>query len=104
MKTAKALIAMAVFVGFFAMSNNVYAGKRVYVKIAPPAPKKVVVVKPAKPWKHAAWVSGHWKWEKGHWVWAKGHWRKTKAGQRWIDGHWKHAPHGWVWIEGHWAK
>lgn len=73
MKTLKTIISMALLVTFFSLSNNAYAGRRVYVKIAPPAPKKVVVVKPNKPWKHAVWITGHWKWEKGRWVWAQGH-------------------------------
>ena len=104
MKTLRTIFAMALLVALLSISNSAYAGRRVYVRVSPPRPKKVVVVKPAKPWKQAVWINGHWKWQKGHWVWVKGHWKKAKPGYHWVDGHWKHTPHGWVRIKGHWAK
>ncbi len=87
----------------FGLSNTAYARTRVVVKVAPPAPKKVVVVKKS-PYKHGVWVSGHWEWKKGRYVWHEGHWVKAKPGFRWVEGHWKHTAKGWVWIPGHWKK
>ncbi|MBN1997615.1 YXWGXW repeat-containing protein [candidate division KSB1 bacterium] len=82
---------------------NAYAARVVYVKKAPPAPR-VVVKKPACPYKKAVWVNGHWTWKKNQYVWVAGHWVKVKPGYRWIDGHWKKTPHGWIYVKGHWAK
>jgi len=104
MKKSK-LLGMA-FIFFFASlftSIPVSAGTRVVVKVAPPKPKKVVIVKKS-PYKHGVWVSGHWTWKNGKYVWHDGHWVKAKPGFKWVQGHWKKTANGWVWIPGHWKK
>ena len=104
MKKVKTILMMGLIIMVLTISNNAFAGRRIYVKVAPPAPKKVVVVKPVKPWKNAVWISAHWTWDNGHWVWSDGHWQKAKSGHKWVAGHWKHTRHGWTWIEGRWTR
>ena len=71
----------------------------VYVKVAPPRPK-VMLVKKCGP--RSVWVKGHWKWNGVKYVWKSGHCIKKRKGHVWIPGHWKKTPRGWKWIYGHW--
>ena len=52
-------------------------GCTTYVRPAPPVSR--VEVKPAKPYKSAVWVPGHWKWKnrRAGYVWVPGHWRRA---------------------------
>jgi len=86
-------------------SSAMSAGKkRVYVKIAPPASKQVVVVKPVKPVPNAVWVAGHWQWNGNKYVWVDGSWKEPRKGYVWIPGHWNKTARGWFWVEGHWKR
>jgi hypothetical protein len=76
---------------------------RVVVKVAPPAPR-LVVARPACPYRNGVWVAGYWQWQKGKHVWIDGRWAKPKHGQVWVDGHWQNTPDGWEWIPGHWRN
>lgn len=82
---------------------SLQAGARVYVKVQPPA-RKVVVVKPALPYKNAVWISGRWNWNGHKWVWQAGHWAKPRQGFVWISGHWNHDRNGWYYVSGHWKR
>lgn len=77
--------------------------RRVYIKVAPPA-AKVVVIRPASPWRDGVWVSGYWSWRHDRHVWVDGRWIKPKKGRVWVDGHWNNTPDGWEWIPGRWRK
>ena len=94
-------IVMSFMLGIGSLST---AGTRIYVKITPPAPKKVVVVKKNRPHKNAFWVKGHWKWNGRKYVWVKGHWQTPRKGFVWVPGHWAKNRHGWYWIDGHWKR
>ena len=50
--------------------------RRVVVYEKPPAPPPKVEVRPARPYRGAVWVPGHWKWRKGRYIWISGHWRR----------------------------
>ena len=80
------------------------APNRLYVRVAPPAPKRVVVVQKTKPSKNAIWISGRWKWNGHTYTWIDGRWIKPRDGFTWVPGHWKHNRHGWYWVEGHWKR
>lgn len=80
------------------------ARRRVYVRISPPAPKKVVVVKTKKPHRNSVWVAGHWHWNGRKYVWRKGHWKNNPKGQIWVPGHWKKTAKGWYRVDGHWKR
>ena len=104
MRSLTTFLTLILLFVFLPMSNNLFAAKKVYVRVTPPAPKKVVVVRSTKPSNNAIWIEGRWKWNNGKWIWVKGYWQKTKVGFNWVSGHWKHTPNGWVWIEGYWVK
>ena len=97
-------LALAGMLAAFLAPQASPAGTRIYVRIAPPAPKHVTVVKAKKPHKHAVWVSGHWRWNGKKYVWVDGHWVKPRKGYVYVPGHWKHDRHGWYWVSGHWKR
>ena len=86
----------------FSAINADCAHRTVYVKTAPPAAK--YEIKPAAPFHHAVWISGHWSWRNKKYVWIPGHWIKPRSDYVWIPGHWVKKRRGWVWVEGHWKK
>ncbi len=93
---------------FFVMLAPVQgrAGVDVYVRIAPPKVAKVKVVKrvPARPYRHAVWVAGHYQYKHGRYVWVSGRWIKGKAGFVYVQPHWQKTRHGWRYVTGHWVK
>ncbi len=102
MKSVKLFLkTMFVAVAFFSCAGHAHTG--VIVKVQPPA-QKVVVVKPAKPYKNAVWVPGHWTWKRGNYVWKKGHWIKARKNHVYVSGHWAKRHGGWVWVAGHWKR
>ncbi len=104
MKRLTALLSMALMVFLFYGAFSVAdARAKVYIKTGPPA-HRVVVVKPASPYKHAVWVNGHWVWRAGRHVWVQGYWIKQKPGHHWDEGRWVHTRHGWAWMPGHWRR
>ncbi len=106
MKTIrKTMIAVAVILTcMFGSQEMACAGRRVVVRVAPPAPKVVVSARPACPYKQGAWMAGYWNWRHDKHVWVEGHWIKAKPGHMWVDGHWAKTGDGWEWIPGHWRK
>ena len=70
---------------------------------APPR-RKGVIIKPAKPYRQAVWLSGHWKWRKARYVWVVGHWVKPRRGYVWVDGHWARRGGRWICVAGHWKR
>jgi len=103
MKKMKAL-ALAGLLSAFLLPQVSFAGARIYVRIGPPPPKRVTVVKVHKPHKHAVWVAGHWQWNGKKYVWVNGHWVKPRNGYVYVPGHWQHNRHGWYWVSGHWKR
>ncbi len=102
MKALRGFIAALAFIIMLGFADISSAGTRVFVKIAPPAPKVVVVKK--CPYKHGVWVAGRWEWRHNRHVWVDGYWVKARPGFVWVDGRWVHTPDGWEWIDGHWKK
>ena len=96
-KTVKIWI-IALLTGYF---SGLFIGCGPAVVVRQPPPKKVEV-KPAKPYKNAVWVSGHWKYTGGNYVWVSGYWTKSKPGKTWVSGHWAKRRGGYVWVKGHW--
>ena len=99
MKTLKIFILLCLLSGM----GFAHAARVVYIKHRPPA-ARVVVVKPACPFKGGVWVSGNWSWKDGRYVWIDGRWEKPRHGFRWVDGHWQETRHGWNWVPGHWSR
>ena len=106
MKTIKSLFLIGALLAMMMFTNvtDAQARGRVYVRVAPPKARALVVVKPACPYKHGVWVKGRWEWRNGKHVWNQGRWIKARSGYIWIDGHWRHTPHGWEWIPGRWKR
>jgi hypothetical protein len=103
MKTFKSFIAAMAVLLLLGFADLSVAVRRVVVRVAPPAPKVVVVQKKC-PYKNGVWVAGRWEWRKNNHVWSDGYWVKARHGFVWVDGHWAQTPDGWEWIEGHWKK
>src|SRR5580704_13471762 len=61
-----------VFVGLLGLTNTVCSAQTV-IRVAPPAPKSVVVVGRA-PGPKYVWIGGYWTWRSGHYVWVAGRW------------------------------
>lgn len=90
-----------ILLGSFALEAK---PRRVYVKVAPPAPKVVVVKKGKKPHPKAVWVGGHWRWTGKNYVWKEGYWLKPRKKHVWVPGHWVKDDNGWYRVDGHWKK
>lgn len=101
-RTMKAIILATVLAApFFVAESN--AGVQVHLRIGPPA-CRVVEVRPARPWRNAVWVSGHWQYDRGRHVWVDGHWLKHRRGFHYIQPTWKKSHRGWHHVPGHWVK
>ncbi len=98
-------LTIAAFVALLLGSSSIATAKtRVYVRIAPPSPKKVTVVHKNKSHKNAVWVSGYWRWNGKKHVWVNGRWQRPRHGFVWVKGHWVKNMQGWYWVEGHWKR
>ena len=90
----------------FAMPVNMFmnscASRVVYVRVAPPPPRREV--RPPRPHARAVWIAGHWRWNGRRYVWVAGYWELRPKGRIWVPGHWKRTPRGYVWVPGHWKK
>jgi len=74
---------------------------RVYVRVAPPAPR--VERRIVAPGSGYVWVPGYYMWNDARYVWAPGHWvLPPRPRAVWVPAHWQHDRHGWFIIEGHW--
>lgn len=103
MKTLKTLL-LAGILTLFLLPASSSAHVRVYVRVGPPPPKYVKVVKHRKPHRDAFWVSGHWKWNGHRYVWVRGHWVRPRRGYVYVAGHWVRTYRGWRWVDGHWRQ
>lgn len=103
MKKIKVILAAGLVAGFL-LPATTQAAKRVYVRIAPPKPKAIRVVKVNRPHKNSIWVAGQWSWNGKKYVWIEGKWILPRKGYVYIPGHWKHSRHGWYFLEGYWKK
>ena len=95
------LVAAAIFFASLAASPAL-AARRVYVRVAPPAP--LVEVRLTAPSPRHIWIGGYHRWDGAAYVWVPGRYElPPRAGQVWVPGHWAHhRRHGHYWIEGHW--
>ncbi len=103
MKSIKMLI-LAGIMALFLLPEAGAAHSRVYVRIAPPAPRKVTVVAVKRPYRNAIYVAGHWKWNGRRYVWVSARWVKPRKGFVYVPGHWRHNRRGWYWVPGHWKR
>ncbi len=99
----KVAFSLVVLMAFWMLPERGISHTRVYVKIAPPKPKRVTVVK-VHPHRRAVWVPGHWRWTGHRYVWVHGRWIKARKGFVYVPGHWKHTRHGWYWVPGRWKR
>lgn len=103
MKSLKLFLISAVLLSAMMIPDISQAGVRVYVRVAPPAPKRVVVVtRPHRP--DAVWVAGHWQWNGKRHVWIEGRYIDPRPGYVWVPSHWAHCKNGWYWVDGRWKK
>lgn len=104
MRKAKAILGACLIAGFLLPATSQAGGKRIYIRVAPPKPKKVHVIKVRRPHRDAIWVAGRWSWNGKKYVWVGGRWISPRKGYIYIPGHWKHTRHGWYYVGGHWKK
>ncbi len=102
-RTIKSL-ALTVLLAAFLVPAQSNAGVKVHVKLRPPKARTVKVVRPARPYRSAVWVSGHHVYKGGRYVWLDGYWVKRKSGFVYIQPHWKHTARGYIFVPGHWVK
>ncbi|MBV8070603.1 MAG: YXWGXW repeat-containing protein [Acidobacteriaceae bacterium] len=92
----KALLGLALAVGS--------ANAQVYVRTAPPPPRKDVIV--VRPGPGYVWQAGYYRWDGRVYVWVPGRWLRPPQAyyHSWVPGYWKQTPRGWVWVQGHWVR
>jgi len=102
-KSLKSLM-LACLLGIFALPVESMAGVRVYLRFAPPPVRTVTVVRQARPYHNAIWVSGHWRYNRGHHVWVEGRWIKARRHYAYVQPHWVRTPRGFYFVTGHWVR
>jgi len=74
----------------------------VYVKTAPPAPRRVVM--PPRPSDYAIWIDGYWNWSGYDYVWISGFWEANPPrNQTWVRDRWANSNQGWYREQGRWS-
>jgi hypothetical protein len=105
MRNIVKVIAIIFVLGMFAAPSESLAGVHVYLRFGPPPPvRTVTVVRPAKPYRHAVWVAGHWKYDCGRYIWVDGHWIKARRHYVYVQPHWVRTPRGFYFVPGHWVR
>jgi len=102
-KSIKAAVAVAAL-SVALISGQGEARAHVYVRIAPPRIHAVKVVRPARLFRHAVWVSGHYRYRHGAYVWVSGYWIKPRHGYYYVQSHWQPTRYGYRFVPGHWAR
>jgi hypothetical protein len=104
MKKLRNWVILGALTAVFLIPMKSEAGVKVYVRFGPPRLKAVKVVKPAKPYRHAVWVAGHWQFKKGRYVYLNGYWVKPRRGYVYVQARWIKTPRGYCFVPGHWVK
>ena len=104
MKKAIHFVAASALLTMLLLPEPGNAGVRVYVRLGPPKVRTVKVVRPAKPYRKALWVDGHYVYKHGHYVWVGGKWLEPRVGFVYIKPHWRHTDRGYYFVPGHWVK
>ena len=73
-------------------------GGRIYVDVAPPAPR---YERPAAR-RGYVWRRGHWERVGNRWQWRKGTWVRARAGYAWVPGRWETRNGRHYYVEGRW--
>ena len=101
MKRFMKILSLSLLLGVVMMPGSSHAGASLYVRFGPPA-HRVKVIRPAKPYPNAVWVSGRWHRSGGRYVWVNGHWLKPRPGYIYVQGKWCRTMHGWTYRPGYW--
>lgn len=73
------------------------------VTIAPPPPRREVIVYHTRPSIDFVWVPGYWNWHSGRHVWISGRWDRPPRGHRhWESPRWERRHGGYRFVEGRW--
>lgn len=104
MRKLNCIVAAAALFGMFLMPSQSEAGVRVYVRIGPPRAHVVKVYRPARPYRDAIWVSGHYRYRHGRYVWTRGHYIRPRRGYIYVQPHWKHTRRGYFFATGRWVR
>jgi hypothetical protein len=74
------------------------------VAVAPPAPRREVVVLSSPPGPRHVWAAGSWDFRRGSWVWIAGRWaRRPASDARWIPAEYVRAAGRWRYVPAHWS-
>ncbi len=73
------------------------------VTIAPPPPRREVIVYSSRPSVDFVWVPGYWNWHSGRHVWISGRWDRPPHGHHnWHAPRWERHRGGYRFVEGRW--
>lgn len=96
-KTIIVTLSLAVFL----LTSELLSAAVIAIRVAPPRPRKEVVIVRTSP-KHV-WIAGYWHWTGSEYNWVAGSWQLPPPHRHhWVPGHYKHVRGGWAWIPGHW--
>jgi len=94
---------MLMLISVLLLPTESSAAVSVRISFGPPA-RRITVMKPAKPHRHAVWVQGRWSFVGGRYVWIDGYWTKHRSNYVYIQGKWKKSVAGWYYQPGRWIK
>jgi len=77
------------------------AAVNIDVRIAPPAPRIVVVPAPRPGY---VWAPGYWRYRGHRHVWVDGYWIRERPGYRWEPDHWEAVGPAYRFHRGHWVR
>jgi WXXGXW repeat (2 copies) len=97
----KAMLAALALASIGVMPLPASAETRIFVDVAPPAPRHEVVPI-ARP--GFVWAPGYWDWRNGRHVWVKGHWVRERKGYYWHPNRWEQRDGRWYFERGRWDR
>lgn len=77
------------------------AATRIYLDVAPPAPRHEVVPEPRRGY---AWSPGYWNVRNHRHVWQAGHWVRQRNGYYYTQPTWTQRDNRWQLERGRWAR
>jgi len=89
----------AASIGFAPLPSS--ADARIYLDVAPPAPRYEVVPAPRAGF---VWQPGVWEWRGGRHHWVAGHWVRERHGMYWHPNRWVEREGRWGYERGHWDR
>ncbi len=97
----RTLAVIAAATASIATISTTAQARDVYVRVAPPPPR-TVVVPAARP--GYVWAPGYWNWRGNRHVWANGHWVRARRGYVYRQPTWVQDGDRWRFRQGAWGR